>query len=173
MEQMNMEELIRNFIEDLKEKSDFLNEGMQAEEDSYAEKANSIREKTMRVFKEVGDRLMAVKDGADEEQLLKTIGILKEKSEDLYEHALEKIDELKKEGEALISQDEEPEAEETENLPAEDETEKAAGQEENEPAQPEEKEETVSLSAPPIRSEISEKTLEILNGWLMPEREDE
>ena len=150
MEDRYIEESVIALLEDLKNKIDDLTEQSEGCEGQLGSRVNAVIDKVAGVFEDVSKKLtdLLVQDG-DREDTIRAIDTVREKSRQLYENALSRIGELKKEEEI-------PE-EDVSTVPAGEEDAGAGGLEkENEDA-----------------SDIADKTLEILKGWLTPEGEDQ
>ncbi len=180
MEDKYIEESVKEVIEDLKSKVDALTEAASGSDETVAEKVEAVKNKAVKVFQDVTERLKGLSESAaNEEELAKAISTIKDKSKDLYENALNKIDELrggKKEG-SESEKDATP-AEQKEDADPFTEVKKGienivadAKAEFDDFMHREDVKEAVD-KAKVQAVDIAEKTLEILKGWLTPDGDD-
>ena len=186
MEEKYLEESVKEVVEDLKKKIDTLTAISEGADDEIAEKVLFIRDKAIGVFNDVSAKLNQMGEQlSDKDEFDQALDTIKARSKVLYENAMDRICELKKE---MRPQEEEKAEEEIEEEAAENAEDKTdfveevkksvenivedAGNKINEFVNREDVKETVD-KAKAGAVEIAEKTLEILKGWLMPDGEDE
>lgn len=202
MEEKYLEESVKEVVEDLKKKIDTLTAISEGADDEIAEKVLFIRDKAITVFNDVSEKLNQMGEQlTDKDEFDQAVNTIKARSKVLYENAMDRICELKKEmrpQEEVKPEEEvkEIEAQEEEEKPEEEikeetveETEEKtdfveevkksvenivedAGNRINEFVNREDVRETV-VKAKVGAVDIAEKTLEILKGWLMPDGEDQ
>ena len=202
MEEKYLEESVKEVVEDLKKKIDTLTAISEGADDEIAEKVLFIRDKAITVFNDVSEKLNQMSEQlTDKDEFDQAVNTIKARSKVLYENAMDRICELKKEmrpQEEVKPEEEvkEIEAQEEKENPEEEikeetveETEEKtdfveevkksvenivedAGNRINEFVNREDVRETV-VKAKAGAVDIAEKTLEILKGWLMPDGEDQ
>ena len=187
MEEKYLEESVKEVVEDLKKKIDTLTAISEGADDEIAEKVLFIRDKAITVFNDVSEKLNQMGEQlTDKDEFDQAVNTIKARSKVLYENAMDRICELKKE---MRPQEEEEKPEEEIKEEAVEETEEKtdfveevkksvenivedAGNRINEFVNREDVRETV-VKAKVGAVDIAEKTLEILKGWLMPDGEDQ
>lgn len=158
MDKLQIEEKVNELIEDLKQKIEDISRVCQSDNLQIEEKLLSIRNKAINVLFAVCDRLYdALSSEYDEEDLLNSVEIVKNRSNSLYEEVLNKVNELK--GDEPVEQ--EPEIKIVEEVVIED----------NISNNEEEVIEEV-IEDDPIKEKMSEKALDTLKGWLLPEGDE-
>ena len=186
MDEKYIEDSVRETVEDLKKKIDALTLSCEDADESIADKVDSIKDKAVRVFSDVTDKLNYVAATvSDEKELEQAIGVIKDKSKEFYDNAMSRISELKKEAapepekaEEVLEEKKEEEKEKVEIDVVEevkkgiddlivDAREGISGFMNREDVR-----ETVD-KAKAGAVDIAEKTLDILKGWLMPDGEDQ
>ena len=175
MEDRKIEESVRETIEDLKKKIDSLSEAAKDDDVTVAEKINTVKNKAVKVFQDVGERLgTLIENNADEEELSKAIDTIRTRSKDLYDSALNKINEIK----GSVNGEEAPENKEEKQSDPFYEVTKSIGNIVDDAKEGidtfmnrDDVKETVN-KAKSSAVDIAEKTLEILRGWLKPEGDD-
>ena len=178
MEEKYIEESVKELIEDLKEKVDALTQNAQDDDESIAEKAQAIKNKAVRVFNDASEKLKGMmEDTVNDEEVSKVIETVKARSKDLYENALDKISALKAE-KAVQQEPAQPkeETDESKDILAEakngiDQIISNVGEEINNFVNREDVKTAVEKTKEGV-VDAAEKALEILKGWLAPERED-
>lgn len=201
MEEKYLEESVKEVVEDLKKKIDTLTAISEGADDEIAEKVLFIRDKAITVFNDVSEKLNQMGEQlTDKDEFDQAVNTIKARSKVLYENAMDRICELKKEMrpqeevkpeeevKEIEPQEEEKPEEEIKEETVEETEEKTdfveevkksvenivedAGNRINEFVNREDVRETV-VNAKAGAVDIAEKTLEILKGWLMPDGEDQ
>ena len=201
MEEKYLEESVKEVVEDLKKKIDTLTAISEGADDEIAEKVLFIRDKAITVFNDVSEKLNQMGEQlTDKDEFDQAVNTIKARSKVLYENAMDRICELKKEMrpqeevkpeeevKEIEPQEEEKPEEEIKEETVEETEEKTdfveevkksvenivedAGNRINEFVNREDVRETV-VKAKAGAVDIAEKTLEILKGWLMPDGEDQ
>ena len=170
MEERQIEESVREVIEDLKNKIDALTNTPEAADDETARKVEAIRNKAIRAFNDASSRLSSLSENIlNEEEATKAVETVKVRSRELYENALSRIN-------ALLSPKSESVEDEQKN-PAEevkqglDELIGNVSEEINSFMNREDVKRTVDKTREGV-IDVAEKALEILKEWLVPERDD-
>ena len=184
MDEKYLEENVKELVEDLKKKIDTLTASCEGADDEIAEKVIFIRDKAINVFKDVNERLNQMSEQlTDKDEFDQAISTIKARSKVLYENAMDRIYELKKEmrpqEEEIKAEDEIKEEVKEEKTDFVEEVKKSvesivedAGSKINEFVNREDVKETVD-KAKAGAVDIAEKTLDILKGWLLPDGEDQ
>ncbi|MBR4471457.1 MAG: hypothetical protein IKS54_09145 [Erysipelotrichaceae bacterium] len=201
MEEKYLEESVKEVVEDLKKKIDTLTAISEGADDEIAEKVLFIRDKAITVFNDVSEKLNQMGEQlTDKDEFDQAVNTIKARSKVLYENAMDRICELKKEMrpqeevkpeeevKEIEPQEEEKPEEEIKEETVEETEEKTdfveevkksvenivedAGNRIDEFVNREDVRETV-VKAKAGAVDIAEKTLEILKGWLMPDGEDQ
>ena len=142
MDRLQIEERTNELIDDLKQKIEDISRVCQSQNLQIEEKLLSIRNKSINVLFAVCDRLYdALTSNYDEEDLLNSIEIVKNRSDNLYEEVLKRVNDLKSEEIKKIQQ---PKKENTVDVSEDDS----------------------------IKKQMSEKALDTLKGWLLPEGDE-
>jgi len=156
MEDKYIEDSVKELVEDLKKKVEDLTAAAEGSDEKIAETVNMVRDRTVKVFCEAAQKASQMAEEVkDDEEFNKAIAKMKSKSKELYESALEKINELKS---TAAAADFKGTAESVKNNI-------------DEFMNREEVKQTVD-AAKVATVEIAEKALETLKGWLMPDGEE-
>ena len=175
MEEKDIVESLKELIEDLKEKVDSLSQSAADDDEDIARKAEMIKNKAVKVFNEASDKLKTMmEETVNEEEVSRVIQTVKTRSKDLYENALKKIGQLKAEKEVKEEKEEEAKAEDGSAAQEKSGFEEMIGSvshEINNFMNREDVKAAVEKTKEGV-VDVAEKALEILKGWLAPERED-
>ena len=156
MEDKYIEDSVKELVEDLKKKVEDLTAATQGSDEKIAESVNMVRDKAVKVFCEAAQKASQMAEEVkDDEEFNKAIAKMKVKSKELYENALEKINELKSTAASVDLKD----------------TAESVKNNIDEFMNREEVKKTVD-NAKLATVEIAEKALETLKGWLMPDGEE-
>ena len=170
MEERQIEESVREVIEDLKNKIDALTQTPEAADDETARKIEAIRNKAIKAFNDASARLSALGETIlNEEEATKAVETVRVRSKELYDNALSRID-------ALLSKKDESETAEQKNPVEEarqglDELIGNVSEEISDFMNREDVKRAVDKTKEGV-VDVAEKALEILKEWLAPERED-
>ena len=176
MEDRQIEESVRELIEDLKNKVDTLTNTEDPKDEELARKVGIIRNKAIKAFNDASAKLAEMADHiTNEEEAGKVIENVRNRSKEFYENALGKINELlpeKKEEEireeSVAEEKSDPVSDAGKSI---DEIISNVGEEINNFMNREDVRRVVDKTKEGI-VDVAEKALEILKGWLAPESED-
>ena len=175
MEERQIEESVREVVEELKEKIDALTQMPDAADDETARKIEAIRNKVIKAFNDASAKLSALSQSVlSEEETAKAVETVRVRSRELYENALSRIDVLlsvKNESESI--EEKKPE----EKNPVEEarqSLDKLIGNVSEEISNFMNREDVKSAVDKTKEGviDVAEKALEILKEWLAPERDD-
>ncbi len=170
MEERQIEESVKEVIDDLKNKIDALTQMPEVADDETARKIESIRSKAIGAFKDASVKLSALSENIlNEEETAKAVEIVKFRSKELYDNALSRID-------ALLSVRNESKSVGQKSLIEEtkqgfDEFIGNVSEDIDSFMNREDVKSAIDKAKIGV-VDVAEKALEILKGWLAPERDD-
>ena len=154
---------MNELVNDLNYKIEELNLTVSSADDSIREKAAQIGNKAASVLGNVRDKTIDLsREVNSEEELLSAIDTIRIKADSLYNEALQKISDLQAEATVL------PENETKDDIEELIDDEIADSKEEYQSFEEETTEAAEEKKADIVRSETSEKALEVLRDWLLP-----
>ena len=170
MEERQIEESVKEVIEDLKNKIDALTIAPEAADDETARKVEAIRNKAIRAFSDASSRLSSLSENIlNEEEVAKAVETVKVRSRELYENALSRIDALlSPKSESIEDEQKNPVEEVKQGL---DDLIGNVSEEISSFMNREDVKRAVDKTREGV-IDAAEKALEILKEWLAPERDD-
>jgi hypothetical protein len=170
VEERQIEESVREAIEDMKEKIGTLMQMPETANDETARKIDAVRNKAVKAFNDACTKLSALSESVfNEEETAKAVETVKVRSKELYENAISRIDALLLTNSENNSGDERKSSEEDKH--GLDELIGNVGDQIGDFINKEEVKRAIESTKEGV-SEVSGKALEILKEWLAPEGDD-